>query len=164
MLFLEQSVATREVDDHREFLGRVAAEGGPALVRQGAVERPRGLHHGRGRDHVQPVAVGGVRDTLRMGYGGFLVGYTSPMLPLLDISADALLGAGTVVTSRTPTRDHKAIFVFEPSVSLDLTLAAPARLGVGASYRFVGGASVPALADSDLRGFGGIVRARLGRF
>ena len=103
--------------------------------------------------------------TLAMGYGGFLVGYVFLTRSLADFSVDVLLGGGGVGTTASDSdRDWDAIFVFEPSATVDLKLAPVARIGVGAAYRFVGDATVVGMSDSNFRGVTGLVRVRVGKF
>ena len=141
------------------FVGAEAA----LLLGHRAMVGLRGAGLATSRVRVSPVPSGEV-DTLRMGYGGLLVGYMTPVLPRLGISVDALLGAGTVGVDGVDADDHDAVFVFEPSATLDLAPVAAVRLGVGVTYRFVGGASRAGVPDSDLRGFVGLARVRVGRF
>jgi hypothetical protein len=113
---------------------------------------------GLATDH--PVPVSGER--LRMGYGGVLMGYVIPTAALLNVTADVLVGAGGLSTSSTDELDQ--IFVFEPSVGVELRVARFARLGIGAGYRYVGGADLAGIEDSDLRGLNGTVSIRAGWF
>jgi hypothetical protein len=98
---------------------------------------------------------------LRMGYGGILIGYVIPTRSLVQITTDVLVGAGGI---HPEGGQDDGIFVFEPSVGLELILARFARLGLGTSYRFVGDADLAGLEDSDLRGLTGTVAVRLGWF
>lgn len=104
-------------------------------------------------------------EVMGMGYGGLLVGYLLVTQTLADLSLDATLGAGGVgVRDSDDDDDWDGVFVFEPSVTVELKLAPVARIGIGGSYRFVGDVDVPGLRDADLRGFVGLVRLRLGWF
>jgi hypothetical protein len=109
-----------------------------------------------------PGPIPGSIQPLRMGYGGILVGYVVPTRSLVDVTADVLVGAGGVSIKGTDSED--AIFVFEPTVGVDLRLARVARLGIGAGYRFVGDVDLAGIEDSDLRGFTGTVAIRVGWF
>src|SRR5829696_7241841 len=103
--------------------------------------------------------------TLGMGYGGLLIGYLMPVRCMVDVSVDALLGAGGVGAAEAgEDKNWDAIFVFEPTATLELKLARVARIGVGLSYRFIGDATVPGIPESDLRGFAGVARVRIGWF
>jgi hypothetical protein len=106
--------------------------------------------------------VPGATRALRMGYGGFLIGYVVRTRALVDLTADVLVGAGGV-RLKDPDEDD-ALFVFEPSVGIGLWLAPIARLGLGAGYRFVGDVELPGVKDADLRGFNGTVSLRFGWF
>src|SRR5215208_4095386 len=146
-------------DEFAMFVGAEMA----LLMNRGVYLGIRGAGLATDNAHV-PAAGSTVPDTLRIGYGGFIVGHLVPVSRTLAISVDALVGAGSVGTDGTPAEDRDAVFVFEPSATLDLKLARPVRVAVGASYRFVGDASVPGVSDAKLRGFSGTLRLRLGRF
>jgi hypothetical protein len=118
---------------------------------------------GLATDNVEVVGpVPGSARPLRMGYGGILVGYVVPTPSLVDVTADLLVGAGGVHPKGVV--DDDGVFVFEPSVGVQLKLAPVARLGIGAGYRFVGDAEVAGIEDSDLRGFTGTVSILFGWF
>jgi hypothetical protein len=112
----------------------------------------------------------GAREPLSMGYGGITLGYVVPSRSLVQLTADVLVGAGGVDVSRaagaTGGRDEEgdAVFLFEPSVGVEVKLAPFVRVGVGASYRFVGDVDVPGVRDADLRGVAGAVTVRVGKF
>lgn len=118
---------------------------------------------GLATDNAEVVGpVPGSTRPLRMGYGGILVGYVVPTSSLVDVTADLLVGAGGIHPKGMD--DDDAIFVFEPSVGLQLKLASVARLGLGAGYRFVGDVDVANVEDSDLRGFTGTLAILVGWF
>jgi len=104
------------------------------------------------------------QDTLKMGYGGLVVGHLVPLTSQMDLAVDALVGAGSYGAASTPSSEHDAVFVFEPSASLALRVLPFMRIGVGASYRFVGDASFGGVRDADLRGLTGMLYVRVGRF
>jgi hypothetical protein len=116
---------------------------------------------GLATDNAQ-VAIGGSTHRLRMGYGGFLIGYSVPTRELLDVTADVLIGGGGLSLKDVDQDD--AFFVFEPSVGVELRVAPVVRLGLGAGYRFVGDSDLPGVEDSDLRGFTGTASIRIGWF
>jgi hypothetical protein len=105
---------------------------------------------------------GGSAHTLEMGYGGFLVGYSVPTRELLNVTADVLVGAGQVTLNGSDQDDE--FFLFEPSLGVELRVAPVLRLGLGAGYRYVGGAELPGVEDDDLRGLTGTASVRLGWF
>jgi len=106
--------------------------------------------------------VPGSGESLGMGYGGLLIGYVVPTSSLMNVTADVLVGAGGLSTRSTDGIDR--IFVFEPTVGLELRLARFARIGLGAGYRYIGSADLPGVQDSDLRGLTGTVSLRAGWF
>lgn len=110
------------------------------------------------------VAIAGSTGTraLRMGYGGVLVGYVVRTPGSVEVALDATLGGGAAGTG--DPKDWDPVFVFEPSARVNLRLAPVLRLGIGASYRFVGDATVSGVDESDLRGLSGVVALRVGRF
>jgi hypothetical protein len=104
----------------------------------------------------------GTPHRLNMGYGGFLIGYAVPTREFLDLTADVLIGGGGLSLEGLDQND--ALFVFEPSVGVELRVAPVVRLGLGAGYRFVGDADLQGVTDSDLRGFTGTASIRIGWF
>jgi hypothetical protein len=118
---------------------------------------------GLATDNAQiPGATPGVSHRLNMGYGGFIVGYAVPTREFLDLTADVLIGGGGVSVDGLNQSDE--FFAFEPSVGVELRIAPVLRLGLGASYRFVGGVDLQGVDDSDLRGLTGTASIRLGWF
>ena len=108
-------------------------------------------------------------EPISMGYGGILLGYVVPTSKLLHLTVDVLLGAGAVDVSRDGDSsdgddEDDAVFLFEPTATVEVKLAPFARIGVGASYRFVGNLDLPGLRDDDLRGFAGVTTIRGGKF
>jgi len=105
-------------------------------------------------------------EPISMGYGGMLLGYVVQTPSLLHVTVDALLGAGAVgaLRDRRGSDDDDAVFVFEPSAMVEVNLAPFARVGLGASYRFVGDVDLPGIRDKDLRGVSGAVTIRVGKF
>jgi hypothetical protein len=104
----------------------------------------------------------GTTSALRMGYGGILIGYVIPTRSLVQITTDVLVGAGGISLEDQDQDD--AIFIFEPSLGVELMLSRVARLGLGAGYRFVGDTDLAGIDDSDLRGLTGTVSVRVGWF
>jgi hypothetical protein len=99
---------------------------------------------------------------LRMGYGGILFGYVVPTRSFVQFTADVLVGAGEVHPEGVDQEDE--IFVFEPTVGIELALSRVVRLGLGSGYRFVGDTELAGFEDADLRGFTGTVSIRAGWF
>jgi hypothetical protein len=145
-----------------EFAAFVGAEA-MLLLRQRVYLGIRG--GGLSTSNVTIPGGGSTSEVMGMGYGGLVVGYVFVTRSLADVNLDATLGAGGVgVRDSNDEKDWDPVFVFEPSATVDLKLARIARIGFGASYRFVGDVDVPGLRDADLRGIAGLVRIRVGRF
>jgi hypothetical protein len=101
---------------------------------------------------------------IEMGYGGALVGYVVPTPGLVQVTVDALLGGGQVKLADEINDERDEIFVFEPSVGVELKLARILRLGFGASYRFLGGLDSELFHDGDFRTINGTATIRVGWF
>ncbi|HSL71347.1 MAG TPA: hypothetical protein VK864_13955 [Longimicrobiales bacterium] len=146
-------------DEFAAFVGGEAA----LLLKRRAYLGIRGA--GLATDNTQITDGSTGTEPLRMGYGGFLIGYIFPPPYLATLNIDALLGGGAAghgVESNETNWD--ALFVFEVSATAELALARFARIGIGSSYRWVGDSGIPQITDSDLRGWSGLVRIRFGRF
>jgi hypothetical protein len=104
-------------------------------------------------------------EPLRMGYGGVVLGYVIPLPYVAALNVDALLGGGAAGHGvESDETNWDALFLFEVSATAELALARFARIGIGSGYRWVGDSGIPQLTDSDLRGWTGLVRIRVGRF
>jgi hypothetical protein len=57
-----------------------------------------------------------------------------------------------------------AFFALEPGCNLMLNLHKNVRAGVGATYRYIGGADYDGITDSDLSGFTGQIIFKFGVF
>lgn len=101
-----------------------------------------------------------------LGYVGVMLGYRMDPARLVHGTAGVLIGAGGLEIAGTENgrREDDAVFVAEPSIGLELNATSFARLGLGLSYRFLGGVGLAGLGDQDLSGFAGQVGVRLGRF
>ena len=123
---------------------------------------------GLATDAERLAAAAGAPDAeLEFGYGGLLVGYILPLPGALQLTAEALIGAGGVKLDDDTSEDgdeRDEVFVFEPSLGAEIRLASFARIGLGAGYRYVGGTDVAGLRDHDLRGVVGTATLRIGRF
>lgn len=109
---------------------------------------------------------------LGFGYGGLLLEYIIASRKLVHLDIQCLIGAGGV-SSYTDTylcydedyfSDGDAFFALEPGASLMLNLHRYVRVGVGATYRYVGGVCYRGLEDADLRGFTGQMIFKFGNF
>jgi hypothetical protein len=115
-------------------------------------------------NHYAPSA--STDSAIDMGYGGLLIGYVIPMPGMIQLTADATIGAGGVKLagqSETDDEEWDELFVFEPGLSAEIRLARIVRLGL-VGYRYVGAVDTPGLTDADLRGLSGTANVRLGWF
>jgi hypothetical protein len=112
---------------------------------------------------------------LGFGYGGLLLEYIIASQKLVHLDIQCLIGAGGVSSYTSYTDDCSywsedyygdgdAFFAMEPGASLILNLHRYVRVGVGATYRYVGGVCYKGLDDSDLRGFTGQMVFKFGTF
>jgi hypothetical protein len=108
---------------------------------------------------------------LQLGYGGFRVGWIVAPKQLVHFTASVLVGGGgvTVVThdlaaDRYGSHNSAAFFALEPAIDMEVNLARWLRLGVGASYRYLGNTGQPGLQAVDLSGPAAGVALRFGVF
>lgn len=112
---------------------------------------------------------------LGFGYGGLLLEYIVASQKLVHLDIQFLIGAGGVSSYTSYTDDYScwgedyygdgdAFFAMEPGANLMLNLHRYVRVGVGATYRYVGGVCYRGLDDSDLRGFTGQMIFKFGNF
>jgi hypothetical protein len=144
------------IANHRFTLG-VAGYG---LATQNVRNASSTLRDSRGRAPI-----------VEMGYGGLTLGYSPEPMKLLHLSFQTLIGGGgltydveDIAGMRSEDAPADGFFVAEPSVQGELNVARFFRVGVGAGYRFVSGASLDGLRDRDLRGASAALTLKLGRF
>jgi len=105
---------------------------------------------------------------MTMGYGGLIVGCSMDPDRLVHITLDALMGGGSIRLDKENGSEVEGVsdtfFVIEPGATLDLNLTDFARLGVGISYRFVGGLESNLSTDSNVSGLNGPFTVKLGAF
>ncbi|HKO14944.1 MAG TPA: hypothetical protein VJU87_01840 [Gemmatimonadaceae bacterium] len=142
--------------NHRFVLGAA----GYGLATQNVRNPGAALRDSRGRAPV-----------VEMGYGGVTFGYVPQSTKLVHLSFQTLIGGGgltydmqDIAGVRPEDAPADGFFVLEPSVEGELNVTRFFRIGVGAGYRFVSGASLEGLGDRDLRGASASLTFRLGRF
>jgi len=106
-----------------------------------------------------------------MGYGGVTFGYVAQPMRVVHLTAQALIGGGgltydvqDIAGVRPEDAPADGFFVVEPSVQGELNVSHVFRIGLGAGYRFISGASLDGLRDRDLRGASASLTLKLGRF
>jgi hypothetical protein len=106
-------------------------------------------------------------DDLRMAYGGLWLEYTFAPLEVLHVSVGSLVGGGTLAVTRRQAYDvldRDGFFALEPTTTVELNLASFVRVNVGVAYRWILGARMEGLPDSDVSGFGLLAALKLGKF
>lgn len=106
---------------------------------------------------------------LRMGYGGLWLEYTLFPERMVHGSFGSILGLGwlNLEGGGGPGRGAPRtdlIVAIEPTAMAEVNMTSFFRLGAGVSYRYVGGVDFEGLESSELRGFGGNVVLKFGRF
>jgi hypothetical protein len=114
---------------------------------------------------------------LNVGYGGLLLEYVFESDRLLHFSMHTLIGGGGVnytihKMGDEPSQhdyysepvDQDAFFVAEPGITLTLNVTRFFRLGIGGTYRYVGGVCTEGLTNDDLSGFGANLYFNFGKF
>jgi len=104
-------------------------------------------------------------DRLEFGYGGLVLGYHFFPKRLYNLSLTALVGAGGAAIvnfydgsqndnwhEHHDVKTHDTLFVAEPRLTGYVNLTRWARMGAFVGYRFVGGADMKNLSESDLAG------------
>ena len=115
---------------------------------------------------------------LEFGYGGAMIEYIITPSKLVHINVNALIGAGGVTyrdnwfdgmfDDNYNTRHYgrtEALFVAEPSVSVELNVTEWFRISAGASYRYVSGVDeLQGIENKDLSGPSGQLALKFGAF
>lgn len=125
-------------------------------------------------DNETIVSSFGSKPYINFGYGGFEMEYIINSNQLLHFSVAALIGGGGV-SYRNDLWDnhedwddwdspHDAFFVFEPSANIELNIVSFFRINAGVSYRFISGANLDNLKNSDLAGPAASLTLKFGSF
>jgi hypothetical protein len=113
---------------------------------------------------------------LGMGYGGVEIGCILYPDKLLHLSANTLIGSGTVqlqnrarnnlfeVQNNQQLLNNGNFFVLEPNLSGELNITAWMRCGFSASYRYINGVDDENITDAELSGPSASVNFMFGRF
>ena len=104
------------------------------------------------------------------GYGGVELEYIVQSDQLVHFSVYTLIGAGGV-SYRNKYWDSDgwdspadAFFVLEPAVNAELNVISFMRICAGLSYRFISGANLDSIRDSDLDGPSAVLTFKFGKF
>lgn len=170
--YLGPVVRLTDVKDH--FASLVGFRGGWTVDRTLSV----GLAgYGMATQNVEmePALIGGNPEEtyyLQMGYGGAEIGFIQNSNRIMHLAAHLLIGGGGVCYTDDwhddcddddNVLDSDAFFLVEPSIDVELNIAKPFRVGLGASYRFITDVELPALENADLDGFACSVTFKFGR-
>jgi hypothetical protein len=117
--------------------------------------------------------------TLRVGYGGLILGYTNSSNDLIHFTMNILIGGGGATYTDSwlkmnhnnnndynfsNTYESSAFFVAEPFLGAELNVTSFFRIEANAAYRFVSMLDLPNTTNSDLSGFSGGLIFKFGKF
>jgi hypothetical protein len=103
---------------------------------------------------------------LDFGYAGLLLGYVNRSHKIIHVSVHSLIGGGGL-RYRTCSCDDwydDVLFVFEPSLHVELNVTKHFRIGLGGSYRFGHGVEFDELMNDDISGPSGVLTFKCGTF
>ena len=98
----------------------------------------------------------GVYNFVKMGYGGLEFGYIISPGQKMNFGTNILLAGGALFKETVPQSDAKGFKMFsviEPSLYNQVSLGKMFRFEAGVTYRYVRGANLPYISDSNLSGF-----------
>lgn len=108
---------------------------------------------------------------INFGYGGVELEYIVQSDQLVHLSVYTLIGAGAVSYRDRNWNDFgdwnsptDAFFVFEPAVNAELNIISFMRISAGLSYRFISGATLDSISNSDLDGPSAVLTFKFGKF
>lgn len=103
---------------------------------------------------------------LSFGYGGAILEFLIASHKVVHLSMHTLIGGGSIYYHDYYWRSwgDDIFFVFEPGIDLELNVSRCFRFGIGGTYRFVNGVSVPEFTDQDMSGFSAAMTFKFGRF
>ena len=103
---------------------------------------------------------------LSFGYGGVIFEFLIASHKVVHLSVHTLIGGGSLCYHdyywRTSGDD--GFFVVEPGMDLEINISRCFRFGLGGTYRFVNGVSMPEFTDQDMSGFSAALTFKFGRF
>jgi len=103
---------------------------------------------------------------LDFGYAGLLLGYVNRSHKIVHFSIHSLIGGGGL-RYRTCFYDDwydDMLFVFEPSLDVEVNVTKHFRIGLGGSYRFAHGVEFDELMNDDISGPSGALTFKCGVF
>ena len=119
----------------------------------------------------------GIEERLGVGYGGLMMEYFIMPKKMIHATVGVLVGGGGIsvnqhLRSRNVDNDRRdmmdgpsdSFFIAEPEIHCELNIVHFLRVDLGASYRVVTGVNGIGLENKDLRGPGGSLLLRFGKF
>lgn len=109
----------------------------------------------------------GQQPTLRMRYGGGLIGFNIGAESVVHPSIDVLIGGGKAQYESgglAMNGRSESFFVVEGATGLDFNLSYGVRLHVGGGYRYLSSLDLPGLSADELGGPFGMVQLKFGAF
>jgi hypothetical protein len=117
---------------------------------------------------VKDIDVYGRPAFLGFGYGGLYLEYIGNSEKVVHYTIGMMIGGGGIEyrDSLKTFKDHNpdAVFVLEPSLSVEMNVTSFFRLGVGASYRYVSGVNTIGLTNKELSDVTGTITLKFGTF
>ncbi|MCU0612045.1 MAG: hypothetical protein MUE60_09690 [Candidatus Eisenbacteria bacterium] len=127
---------------------------------------------------LDPMEIGGVPGQeyrLEVGYAGLELEFAAQPHRLMHVTLQTLVGGGGVAYLEGERAGHwddedaqtlssDGFFIAEPGINLELNVAKPFRVALGASYRFVTDVDLQGLANEDLSGLGATITLKFGSF
>ena len=104
---------------------------------------------------------------IMLDYGGLELEYIHNSDNLFHWTLHTLLGGGQVILQEHNPENNLAsdnLFVFEPSLNVDLNITHWFRMGMGVSYRLVTGIEGDIVDNSDVNGVNGLLVLKFGKF
>ncbi|MFG1495610.1 hypothetical protein ABMA57_03175 [Saccharospirillum sp. HFRX-1] len=101
--------------------------------------------------------------TLDMGYGGLLIGYTHRPDAVVHVETKLLLGAGSVSLSDGTDEDNGSFLASEVSVGAEVNLTDFLEVGIGGAYRLTTDPDLDGVSDDDLSGASVVLSFQFGQ-
>jgi len=105
-------------------------------------------------------------ESLEVGYGGFIMGYTFNPKSVVHVETHLLMGAGgasLIDASNDVVNDESGWFyITELTTKVEVNVTEFMEIGLGASYRVTTDPDMAALSSGDLSGFGMVLSFQFG--
>ncbi len=108
------------------------------------------------------------------GYGGLYLGYAVLSREVVHVNFPLLIGGGGIDIIEDQDgifnngfgsiNESSGFFIVEPGIELELNITRFFKLAIGGTYRFIEGANLEELDESELNGFSTHITFKLGKF